>query len=49
MHRHNIINNSLTVFGNSMFNTTTRIQKTGQGGGNLRIEPSVDGQESSVG
>ena len=47
--RHCSINHNLTVLGTSIVNTTTRIKTSGQGDGNFRVEPSVDGQESSVG
>ena len=43
------ITNTLSVSGNREFNYSTRIQASGQGGGNLRVEPSVDGQETSIG
>ena len=35
--------------GNRDFNYITRLKASGQGGGNLRIESSVDGQETSIG
>ena len=43
------ITNTLSVLGSSDFNNITRIKASGQGGGNLRVEPSVDGQETSIG
>ena len=49
INRHCAIQNNLSVLGNSEFNNLTRIQASGQGGGTLRIEPSVDGQETSTG
>ena len=43
------IKNNLSVLGNNDFLNTMNIKTSGQGGGNLRIEPSVDGQETSIG
>ena len=43
------IKNNLSVLGNNGFLNTMNIKTSGQGGGNLRIEPSVDGQETSIG
>ena len=43
------ISNNLTVLGFSIFNQTMRIKTQSQGGGNLRIEPSVNGNEASIG
>ena len=43
------ISNNLTVLGLSIFNQTMRIKTQSQGGGNLRIEPSVNGNEASIG
>ena len=43
------IKNNLSVLGNNDLLNTMNIKTSGQGGGNLRIEPSVDGQETSIG
>ena len=43
------MSNDLTVLGGSLFSNTMRIKTPSQGGGNLRIEPAVNGNESSVG
>ena len=41
--------NNLRVLGTSEFGNTISIQTPWQGGGKLRIEPSVNNQESSIG
>ena len=43
------ISNDLTVLGGSKVSSIMRIKTPLQGGGNLRIEPAVNGNESSVG
>ena len=44
-----IMPNNLSVLGNGEFLKTMSIKTQPQGGGNMRIEPSVDGNESSIG
>ena len=44
-----IIPHNLSVGGNSEFLKTVSIKTPSQGGGNFRIEPAADGNESSIG
>ena len=41
--------NNLSVLGNREFTNSIRVKTSGQGAVNLRMEPSVDGQETSIG
>ena len=49
IHKNCSIKNNLEVLGNSEFSNIICVKTSGQGGGNLRVEPSVDGQETSIG
>ena len=43
------IQNNLSVLGNSEVSNGIRVKSSGQGGGNLRIEPTIDDRETSIG
>ena len=43
------VSNTLSILGTSAFGNTMNLTTPLQGGGNLRIIPNIDGNESSIG